>query len=287
MPSSEGLYCCEYNVGGRKVITGVSKQSVYNNVLTDLFDIVGPRNYSYNRNTGQLRLCGSEWLVIGAKDEGSERYIRGLTVGVALCDEVSLMPQSFFQMLLSRMSPEGARLYGTTNPDSPYHWLKTEYLDNPELRAKKILWSDHFTMADNPNLMPEFVEAQKRLYTGFFYKRFIEGLWVIAEGAIYKDSWSEDLLYDLEDEPVAFEPKAAINSASSPSTTARPIRWSFWISTMMGNCFGYVVSTTGIRQSRCGRRPTPSMLTIWLSLSGLNVTPKSSSIHRRHRSKPR
>ena len=76
-------------------------------------------------NTGQLRLCDStDWLVIGAKDEGSERYIRGLTVGVALCDEVSLMPQSFFQMLLSRMSPEGARLYGTTNPDSPYHWLE-------------------------------------------------------------------------------------------------------------------------------------------------------------------
>ena len=198
----KALYCCDYDVGGRKVITGVSKQSVYNNILTDLFDLVGPRNYSYNRNTGQLRLCDTEWLVIGAKDEGSERYIRGLTVGVALCDEVSLMPQSFFQMLLSRMSPEGARLYGTTNPDSPYHWLKAEYLDNSELRTKKILWSDHFTMVDNPNLVPEFVEAQKRLYTGFFYKRFIEGLWVVAEGAIYKDSWSEDLLYDLKDEPV-------------------------------------------------------------------------------------
>ena len=50
----KALYCCGYNVAGRKVITGVSKQSVHNNVLTDLFDIIGPRNYSYNRNTGQL-----------------------------------------------------------------------------------------------------------------------------------------------------------------------------------------------------------------------------------------
>jgi PBSX family phage terminase large subunit len=112
------------------------------------------------------------------------------------------MPQSFFQMLLSRMSPEGARLYATTNPDSPYHWLKAEYLDNQDLREKKILWSAHFTMADNPNLTREFVESQERLYSGFFYKRFIEGLWVIAEGAIYKDSWSEALLYDLSDEPM-------------------------------------------------------------------------------------
>src|ERR1019366_8350439 len=131
------------------------------------------------------------------------------TCNTTLCDEVSLMPQSFFQMLLSRMSPEGARLYATTNPDSPYHWLKAEYLDNPELRAKRILWSEHFTMADNPNLVPEFVESQKRLYTGFFYKRFIEGLWVVAEGAIYKDSWSEGLLYDPKDEPVGLRSRGS------------------------------------------------------------------------------
>jgi hypothetical protein len=92
----KAIYCCGYDVGGRKLFTGVSKQSVYNNVLTDLFDLVGPGNYSYNRNTGRLKLFDSDWLVIGAKDDGSERYVRGLTVGVALCDEVSLMPHSFF-----------------------------------------------------------------------------------------------------------------------------------------------------------------------------------------------
>jgi PBSX family phage terminase large subunit len=197
----KALYCCDYNVAGRKVITGVSKQSIHNNFLTDLFDMVGPANYNYNQSSGRLRLFNSEWLVIGAKDEGSEKYIRGLTVGVALCDEISLMPQSFFQMLLSRMSPEGARLYATTNPDSRHHWLKADYLDNQELRTNGILWSEHFTMEDNPNLTASFVERQKRLYTGVFYKRFIEGLWVIAEGAIYKDSWSEALIYDLTDEP--------------------------------------------------------------------------------------
>lgn len=198
----KAIYCCKYAVGGRKIITGVSKQSVYNNFLTDLFNLVGPKNYAYGRDNGHLRICDSEWLVIGAKDEGSEKYIRGLTVGVALCDEISLMPQSFFQMLLTRMSPKGARLYGTTNPDSPYHWLKVNYLDNDELKNNGTLWSQHFTMADNPNLGSEFIESQKRLYTGFFYKRFIEGSWVMAEGAIYRDSWSDDLLYDQKDEPV-------------------------------------------------------------------------------------
>jgi len=95
---------------------------------------------------------------------------------------------------------------------SPYHWLKSEYLDNLEVRKKGILWSQHFTMSDNPNLTFEFVESQKKLYTGFFYKRFIEGLWVVAEGAIYKDSWSEDLLYDQNDEPPGLRTQEGHNS---------------------------------------------------------------------------
>jgi len=65
------LYGCRYNIKGRKVLTGVSKQSTHNNVLSDLFNLVGSSNYNYNRNTGQLRLCDSDWLVIGARDEGS------------------------------------------------------------------------------------------------------------------------------------------------------------------------------------------------------------------------
>ena len=159
---------------------------------------VGPRNHSYNRNTGQLRLYAIEWLVIGAKDEGSERYVRGLTVGIALCDELSLMPQSFFQMLLTRMSPEGARLYGTTNPDSPYHWLKTDYLDNAGIDSEENSVVRSFHDGRQPESDGGIYGGAEAVIPGFFYKRFIEGLWVIAEGAIYKDSWSEDLLYDLK-----------------------------------------------------------------------------------------
>jgi len=58
-------------------------------------------------------------------------------------------------------------------------------------------------MSDNPNLLTEFIEGQKRLYRGVFFKRFIEGQWVMAEGVIYKDSWSEELLYDQCEEPIS------------------------------------------------------------------------------------
>lgn len=186
---SKILYGCQYPVAGWKVITGVTQGSVYRNVLNDLFSIVGPRNYHYSSTSGFMRLFGTEWVILGAKDEGSEKYIRGLTVGYVVMDEVVLIPQLFFEMMLTRMSPDGARLYGSTNADSPLHWLKTGYIDNEALKASGLVRTIHTTMDDNPNLSQEYKDAQKSIYTGMFYKRFIQGLWVMAEGSIYKDAW--------------------------------------------------------------------------------------------------
>ncbi len=191
------LQLCEYPVAGHRIITGVSKSAIYQNVLKDLFDIAGRHNCSYNRQSGELKLLGSDWLVIGAKDEGSEKYIRGATVGVAVCDELVLMPRSFFMMLLSRMSQDGARLYGTTNPDNPNHWLKTEVLENKDyIRGLgKDIWTQTWTMDDNPNLGRSARERFKRSYVGVFYKRFILGMWVMAEGAVYRDVLTPETWY--------------------------------------------------------------------------------------------
>jgi PBSX family phage terminase large subunit len=199
------LQACRYNVSGWRVLTGVTKQTIFNNVLNDLFNLIGPSNYSYNHQSGMLRLFDSSWLVMGAKDEGSEKYVRGLTVGVAVGDEVTLMPQEFFQMLLTRMSPDGARFYGTTNAGVPMHWLKTEYLDNQALRTAGLLWSAHYTMEDNPNLSQEYIEAQKQLYTGVFYQRYILGLWVVAESSIYRDVLGPQCKYDDTSRPEGLE----------------------------------------------------------------------------------
>ena len=54
----------------------------------------------------------------------------------------------------------------------------------------------HFTMDDNPSLSEDVRERYKTTYSGVFYKRFILGLWVMAQGAIYKDAWSDDLYFD-------------------------------------------------------------------------------------------
>ena len=64
-------------------------------------------------------------------------------------------------MLLSRLSKEGAMLFATTNPDSPFHWLKVNYLDREnELNLKRF----KFDLDDNPSLDESFKSDKKRIY---------------------------------------------------------------------------------------------------------------------------
>jgi len=198
---SKIMYLCDYEVEGRRLLTGVSKASIKTNVLTDLFNLIGGNNYRYNSQSGELRLFNTDWIVYGAHDEGSEKYLRGATIGAAVCDEVVLMPQSYFQMLLTRTSPRGSRVYGSTNADNSEHWLKKQYLDNEELRKDRLLWWDTFTMDDNPNLDPDYVASQKKLYTGVFYDRMILGQWNMVGGACYGSVWGEWTIYDDKTRP--------------------------------------------------------------------------------------
>jgi PBSX family phage terminase large subunit len=111
-----------------------------------------------------------------------------MTVAGAYVDEITVLPRAFFDMLVGRCSVPGAKIFGTTNPDNPGHWLRKEYL----LRAKQTeLATWHFTIDDNPHLDPSYVAWLKSTYTGLWYRRFVLGQWVQAEGAVY-DMWDLD-----------------------------------------------------------------------------------------------
>jgi len=194
------LALCCYPVAGRRFIIGVSKASVKTNVLQDLAEIVGSANYKYNSQTGELNLCGTVWNVMGAHDDGAEKTLRGATIGCAVVDELVLIPENFFKMLLTRLSPPGSRLYASTNADGPHHFIKTEFLDNTELQD--ILYSMTVTMRDNPNLEPQYIADQEKLFTGVFYDRMIRGLWKMASGAVYAGCWDDANYYDDRTRPV-------------------------------------------------------------------------------------
>lgn len=191
-----------YNPGGERVMFGVSKDTIYHNVLNDIFNFVGTKGYSYNRQTGELWIGNAQWRVVGAKDEGSEKFIRGSTVGIAYGDELVKIPQSFLEMMLSRMSPEGARIYGTTNADSPFHYLYTDYINNQKKIEDGFLETIRFTMRDNLSLSNAKIIQFESMFKGVFKQRFIDDEWVVAEGGIYKDVIDDGLLYDDDSRPI-------------------------------------------------------------------------------------
>ena len=180
--------------GGIGLVTGMSKTSIKTNVLNDLFEWVGEKRYTYNSQSGELKLMGRPFLVCGAKDEASYKIIRGSTVGLWIADEMTLYPKSFFEMAMTRMSLRGSRGYGSTNPADPYHYLK-EWMDDPDKIANGDVWSETWTLRDNPNIDPVEKARLERSFVGVFKLRNIDGLWVIASGAIYRDCLTEENWY--------------------------------------------------------------------------------------------
>ena len=168
---------------GDLAMLGRTTATLQRNVLNDLFDIVGPKNYKWiNRQQGELQIFGRRIYCFGASNEDAESKIRGATFAGSLCDEVNLYPQSVFNQLMARMSIKGAQCFCNCNPDSPYHWFYTDYITNDQIKDKKV-WK--FLMEDNLSLDPDYVTSLKQMYTGVWYERMILGNWVAAQGRIY------------------------------------------------------------------------------------------------------
>ena len=166
------------------------------NCLMLLQELIGESNFQFSTNTKEGYLFGRKILLEGANDIRSESKIRGLTLQGAYCDELTQFPQDFFVMLTSRLRLPGAKLFGTTNPDAPSHWLKVDYIDRQE---ELDLLDVKFTLDDNTTLPEDYVTNIKKEYTGVFYERFILGLWTLAEGIIYpmyKDAIVDILPHD-------------------------------------------------------------------------------------------
>lgn len=156
-------------------------QTLKRNCLMLLQELVGEDNFKFSISTKEGRLFGRKILFEGANDAKSENKIRGMTLGGAYCDELTLFPKDFFTMLLSRLSVTGAKLIATTNPDVPTHWLKKDYIDNKKVDMLVL----RFLIDDNTTLPADYIRDIKKEYTGVYYERFILGNWVAAEGVIY------------------------------------------------------------------------------------------------------
>lgn len=168
-------------------VCGRSIGSLRRNIIGNLQEWLGGLfQIRENRSENKLTLsCGKRhnvYYLFGGLDESSYKQIQGITLAGALLDEVVLMPRSFVEQTCARCSVEGSKLWFNCNPADPEHWFYKQWLQKCKEKGMLHL---HFTMADNPALSRSIRRRYENMYTGVFYKRYIQGLWCMAEGLIY------------------------------------------------------------------------------------------------------
>lgn len=173
------------------ILAGKSMGALKRNVLKPMFQILAAKGikYHYNRSEHYIVIGANIYYCFGANNEASQDVLQGLTAAGAYADEIALFPQSFVEQMIGRCSVDGARIFANCNPMGPYHWFKLEYID--KAKEKRILYL-HFTIEDNLTLSESVKERFRRMFTGVFFKRYILGLWAMAEGIIY-DMFDEDV----------------------------------------------------------------------------------------------
>ena len=188
------------------LMTGKTEATLYRNLIEGdygLLGLYGESNIKWKKSQaggtqlkvrvkefGSGRLIWKTCYVIGANDQTAESKIRGMTIGGWYGDEVTVYPESVIKQGLLRMSLDGSRAFWTTNPDSPFHHIYTDYIAVAEEKGYRVF---HFELTDNLALSPQYIETIKNAFTGVWYDRMVRGMWSVADGLIYPNFSMKDL----------------------------------------------------------------------------------------------
>ena len=172
----------QFGICGKTIAS--ARRNVLAEILPKLEGLGAKWKEKRTENLLVLRFLGHEnrFYIFGGRDESSASLIQGITFAGILMDEAALMPRSFVEQACARCSVAGSRLWFNCNPAGPGHWLYRTWIQEAEQRGCLRL---HFTMEDNPSLTPKIRQRYEKLYTGVFYRRFVLGEWVQAEGRVY------------------------------------------------------------------------------------------------------
>ena len=205
-------------------LCGKTIQSVRRNLLHDLVPALCQLGFecreqrSHNQLTVTLGDRENVFYLFGGRDESSADLIQGLTLAGALLDEVVLMPRSFVEQTCARCSVEGAKLWFSCNPEGPEHWFYKEWICRAKQRNALYI---HFTMQDNPALTDKVRQRYEQMFRGTFYRRFVLGEWVAAQGLVYD-------FFRAEDCPEVPEGEMERWSISCDYGTVNPASFGLW-----------------------------------------------------------
>lgn len=180
---------------GLTVILGVTKATIERNVLEPMRTLYGDDLVKYISSDNTVQLFGEKCYALGAEKLSQVSKLRGASIKYCYGDEVADWSPDVFGLLKSRLDKPYSCFDGTYNPQGPTHWLK-EFLD-----SDADIFSQVYTIFDNPFLPPEFVQNLEKEYNGtVLYDRYILGKWAASEGALFitHPSFTQDekLFYD-------------------------------------------------------------------------------------------
>jgi len=189
------LWAMETFSGQRLALCGKSVGSIRRTVLAEVQPRLEKSGFRFEETRSEnwlevtYRGRKNRFYLFGGMHDSSQDLVQGMTLAGALLDEAALMPRSFVEQVSARCSVPGAKLFLSCNPAGPRHWLYEEWILKAEEKNLRYL---HFTMADNPGLPDSVRRRYERMYSGAFYKRYVLGLWVSAEGRVYDFFRAED-----------------------------------------------------------------------------------------------
>lgn len=179
----------EMHDGEAFILAGKTMGALKKNVIKPMLQILEawgwPYEYVRSGSEPHIEIGTNTYYLYGANTEASQDSLQGLTAAGMYLDEAALFPQSFIDQAIGRCSVTGAKMWMNCNPAGPHHYIREEFL--AKTKEKKV-YHLHFMMTDNLSLSPKVIERYKRAWPhgSVFYKRFILGLWVAADGLIYQ-----------------------------------------------------------------------------------------------------
>ncbi len=179
----------EMHSGQSFILAGKTMGALKKNVIRPMLQILEawgwPYEYIRSGTDARIEIGSNTYYLYGANTEAAQDALQGLTAAGAYLDEAALFPKSFVDQAIGRCSVEGSKIWMNCNPAGPHHYIREEYILQG---SRKRVYHLHFKMTDNLTLSPKVLERYRRAWPhgSVFYKRFILGKWVAADGLIYQ-----------------------------------------------------------------------------------------------------
>lgn len=184
---------------GLNVIFGVSKGTIERNVLQPLREIYGKDLVGFINSQNIAVLFEQEVYCLGTEKISQVSKIQGTSIKYAYGDEMAKWNKEVFIMIQASLDKPYSCLDGALNPENKNHWLKKDFLDVIKEKGLDV-YTQYYTIFDNPFLPKDFVENLCKEYQGtVYYNRLILGQWCDAEGLIFQQIANDYKRYITEE----------------------------------------------------------------------------------------